>query len=160
MAYDLRTFADKISIGRSGEMAAINFLTSTGWEVEDVAKNPDYFDKGYDLCARKNGRECHIEVKTDNRISSTGNLCVEEISNYETNKKGWIYTGEDDTRLFIYVPQTHQLYITQLGVVREQLTQARPFFCKEWEGSYLKTAVLRLIPWNSLPENKTFIIDL
>ena len=152
MAYDTRTFSEKKEIGNLGEQKVKAVSELWGYEVEDVSDNPEYFDKGYDLIARKDGKEVHLEVKTDNKTWTTGNLCVEEVSNYETNKPGWLYTGADDVVIVFYDPYNEMLRYTKMKHLREFVAThyCRHMNHKEWEGSYLKTAGLCLVSWEKL----------
>lgn len=148
MEYDRRTFAEKKQIGSIGEEFVKELAISNGYEVIDVADNPDYFDKGYDLIIRKGDKELHLEVKTDNLMCRTGNICLETISNVETGKKGWYKTMADDTIICFFDAVNERLYCCSGKKLRHY---ARTHLCdtrlmKEWEGSYLKAAQIMLMP--------------
>lgn len=86
---------------KRGEQLVIDYLLENGYEVEDVSSNPDYFDKDIDLIATnpKTNGTAAIEIKTDSRISQTGNLYIEYSNIRSKHGWGWLYFTKAD---FIY----------------------------------------------------------
>lgn len=101
---------------RLGEFYASQYLKSQGYEVEDTTLNPDFWRKDIDFIARKGNEEITVEVKWDNRISSSGNMFVETITDIDKSKQGWfefcqadyIFYGDSKNNLF-YVFKTNDL---------------------------------------------------
>lgn len=87
MPIDITFFSDEVKKGKEGEAAASSFLSAMGYSVEDVSDNPDYFKSDIDLIATKGDEVMTIEVKSDYRISQTGNLCVEIWNDITRNRK-------------------------------------------------------------------------
>lgn len=113
---------------RLGEYYASQYLKSQGYEVEDTTLNPDFWNKDIDFIARKGNKEITIEVKWDSRISDSGNMFVEIITDIDKGKQGWfefcqadyIFYGDSQNNLF-YVFKTDDLR----KFLRENKTQSR-----------------------------------
>lgn len=96
-------------VGDVGEAVCKNVLEACGFQVQDVSRNPDYYEKG-DLIATKNGKSYFIEVKTDTWAHKTGNLVVELISNMEAKRTGWFNYCKCD-KYFFYLAKSNELII-------------------------------------------------
>lgn len=96
-------------VGDVGEAVCKNVLEACGFQVQDVSRNPDYYEKG-DLIATKNGKSYFIEVKTDTRAHETGNLVVELISNMEAKRTGWFNYCKCN-KYFFYLANSNELII-------------------------------------------------
>lgn len=92
-------------INKIGELLAFRHIQSNGIEVAFVANNPQYFGSGADLIITEPGATTTIDVKTDQWIVKTGNVCVEFVENAPKDdsrfdeahrfKKGWAYSKTD-----------------------------------------------------------------
>lgn len=99
-----------------GELRAYNYLQASGWAVEDVTQNQDYWDKDIDFVAQSGTERLTVEVKWDNRIAQTGNMFIETITDLDNSTGGWfsfcqadyIYYGDSVNELF-YVFKTEDL---------------------------------------------------
>lgn len=99
-----------------GELRAYNYLQASGWSVEDVTQNQDYWDKDIDFVAHSGDQSLTVEVKWDSRIAQTGNMFIETITDLDRSKGGWfsfcqadyIYYGDSVNQLF-YVFKTADL---------------------------------------------------
>ena len=115
-------------VGDVGEAVCKNGLEACGFQVQDVSRNPDYYEKD-DLIATKNGKSYFIEVKTDTRAHETGNLVVELISNVEAKRTGWFNYCKYN-KYFFYLANSNELIIVdqkwldapETGVVPERLS--------------------------------------
>ena len=115
-------------VGDVGEAVCKNVLEACGFQVQDVSRNPDYYEKD-DLIATKNGKSYFIEVKTDTRAHETGNLVVELISNAEAKRTGWFNYCKCN-KYFFYLANSNELIIVdqkwldapETGVVPERLS--------------------------------------
>lgn len=115
-------------VGDVGEAVCKNVLEACGFQVQDVSRNPDYYEKD-DLIATKNGKSYFIEVKTDTRAHETGNLVVELISNMEAKRTGWFNYCKCN-KYFFYLANSNELIIVdqkwldapETGVVPERLS--------------------------------------
>lgn len=105
MPIDITFFSDEVKKGKEGEAAASSFLSAMGYSVEDVSDNPDYFKSDIDLIAAKGDEVMTIEVKSDYRISQTGNLCVEIWNDITRNSKGWLFYTQATNIFFVDVRQ-------------------------------------------------------
>ena len=74
-----------------GEIAVSKTMREYGYEVNDVTKNPQYFDKDIDFIVRNpdTGKVTTIEVKSDSRMHDTGNLFIEFSNPRSKEGKGW-----------------------------------------------------------------------
>lgn len=154
MEYDRRTFATKKQIGKLGEQFTTRLASSAGYEVEDVSNQ---YELGYDLIARKDGKELHLEVKTDNRMWETKNLCLEAITNVEKRKKGWFKTMADDTYICFFDAKNELLhcYLAKdlWDYVNNNPVRYRETY--EYEGDYLKSAQIILVDMRNI-RHRTF----
>ena len=99
-----------------GELRAYNYFQDNGWTVQDVTSNPEYWDKDIDLIVSSGAQSLTIEVKWDSRISTTGNMFIETVTDLDKSKDGWfsycqadyIYYGDSINQLF-YVFKTDDL---------------------------------------------------
>lgn len=115
-------------VGDVGEAVCKNVLEACGFQVQDVSRNPDYYEKD-DLIATKNGKSYFIEVKTDTRAHETGNLVVELISNVEAKRTGWFNYCKCN-KYFFYLANSNELIIVdqkwldapETGMVPERLS--------------------------------------
>ena len=115
-------------VGDVGEAVCKNVLEACGFQVQDVSRNPDYYEKD-DLIATKNGKSYFIEVKTDTRAHETGNLVVELISNVEAKRTGWVNYCKCN-KYFFYLANSNELIIVdqkwldapETGMVPERLS--------------------------------------
>ena len=99
-----------------GELRAYNYLQASGWSVEDVTASPEYWSKDIDFVVSSDSESFTVEVKWDSRISTTGNMFIETVTDLDKCKEGWfsfcqadyIYYGDSRNQLF-YVFKTDDL---------------------------------------------------
>lgn len=99
-----------------GELRAYNYFQSNGWDIQDVTMNQKYWNKDIDFIVSNGSQSLTIEVKWDSRISSTGNMFIETLTDLDKGKQGWfsfcqadyIYYGDSVNQLF-YVFKTDDL---------------------------------------------------
>ena len=99
-----------------GELRAYNYFQANGWRVQDVTANPEYWNKDIDFVVSSEAESFTVEVKWDNRISATGNMFIETVTDLDRCKEGWfsfcqadyIYYGDSYNQLF-YVFKTNDL---------------------------------------------------
>lgn len=99
-----------------GELRAYNYFQANGWSVQDVTANPEYWDKDIDFVVSSDADSFTVEVKWDSRISTTGNMFIETVTDLDKCKEGWfsfcqadyIYYGDSENQLF-YVFKTDDL---------------------------------------------------
>lgn len=70
-----------MNIGKAGEQAFAHKLRGSKYQVEDLTGNPAYFSKDIDFLVinPETGNRRAYEVKSDSRISQTGN-CIKRCS--------------------------------------------------------------------------------
>lgn len=97
---------------QKGEDFARKCLEVNGFSVIDRRQSPAYWKKDIDLTAIKDGRKEDIEVKWDSRISKSGAMFFELLTNIQANEPGWatyteadyIFYGDAVKRLFYVFP--------------------------------------------------------
>lgn len=86
------------NIGKAGEQAFAHKLRGSKYLVEDLTGNPAYFSKDIDFLVinPETGNRRTYEVKSDSRISQTGNLFIETWNQHSLEQKGWYKFCEAD----------------------------------------------------------------
>lgn len=76
---------------KKGEALFGRIMEDQGYTVEDVSKNPDYWDKDIDFIVTSptTGLTKTFEVKWDSRINQTGNLYLEVSNIHSKGGRGW-----------------------------------------------------------------------
>ena len=115
-------WTEQKSIGDAGERIIKQYMELKGNEVEDISMNPAYWEQDIDFII--NSRT--VEVKTDNIISSSGNLFLEyEIEHYPEGKlskrdKGWFSKCKAEY-LFYYDIRKDILRVYELNDLKEYI---------------------------------------
>ncbi len=86
--------------------------TIAGWlrqalpalQVRDVTENPAYWAQDIDLLCGFDGRGFTVEVKADQRATTTGNLFLETISVEVKPSRGWLTLTEADLLFYYCAP--------------------------------------------------------
>lgn len=73
-----------------GEEYARKCLEIKGFDVIDRTQNKDYWKIDVDFTAIKSNFSFDIEVKYDTKISKSGNLYLELLTDIQDNKFGWV----------------------------------------------------------------------
>ncbi len=73
-------------------------------EVHDVTDGPAYWERDIDLVCGFNGHCFTIEIKADQRATTTGNLFLETISVEAKPSKGWLTLTEADLLFYYCAP--------------------------------------------------------
>lgn len=79
------------------------------------------------LECRKTKRKWTVEIKTDWRAASTGNVFIETMSVDGKNVLGWAYTSLAQLLVY-YVPPLGKIYIASMAAIKARLP--------EWENQY------------------------
>lgn len=108
--------------GDKGEQEVLMFLTSKGYEVNDVSEDPDYFAKDIDFLVMKDGKVKSVEVKTCDWINKTDNICLERYTVCANGVKhmGWLYTSEAQWLLY-YDNKNKLLHFYKMKDIREYM---------------------------------------
>lgn len=110
----------------------IKFLESKGYNVEDLQENREFYKKDIDLkLIDKDNKEIFAEVKTD-FFARKKNVCVETVSNCNTNKPGWLYYTEADYIMF-YLAMFRELYVIKTDELKDLINT------KDYEKRYTET---------------------
>lgn len=147
-------FTENIREGNKGEAIASSFLSSIGYNIQNKTKDPLYQEKDIDLIATCGDQVMTIEVKADNIMNRSKNVCVELISNIGTGKKGWLYYCEASHLCFVdlvskvcyfvrfeeFIDMFDQKEHSFQHIIRQQME----------DGVYYKQAELVLIPIEEL----------
>ena len=147
-------FGKMLEEGKVGEELAMSYMQRLGYEITDVSGNRIYWAKDIDFLAKKGNERMEIEVKTESRTAKTGNVCIEDVSNVQTSKPGWIHYTES-THLFFVEKQTRIIHCVRTDELR-QLFEKEKASLKRLElsnmenGRYFKTAVVYLLPLDKL----------
>lgn len=80
------------ALGKLGERKFKERMEASGYTVQDVSNNPEYWPQDIDflITSPTSGLTKSMEVKYDQRINKTGNLYLELTS---INSKQWNYDG-------------------------------------------------------------------
>ena len=143
--------------GKKGETAVKQLLELSGFKVNDVANDSNYFHCG-DLIAEKNNNSLFIEVKTDSYAAETGNLVVELITNIAWNKDGWFRVSTADKFAF-YLEQSNEVILIDAKELKENYKDAIKRFVKteQYEmGQFYKQGLIALLSINILSNLSSF----
>lgn len=111
-------FQDQLKVGKIGEAKLDKFFKEIiGMTIEYATKKQE-LSMGIDRIFSKNGRECYVEYKTDEKAVQTGNLFIETLSNSKNCKLGWVLTSQAD-RIVILVGST--IYLMKLSELKEHI---------------------------------------
>ena len=94
-------WANDLRRGADYEKIVIDYL-STKYKVTDVSKDKNYQKKGIDLVLDD---MITADVKGDTKISVTGNLFLELVSNRYKKTDGWFVKSEMDILFYLDVNQ-------------------------------------------------------
>lgn len=121
----MNLFQRQSAKGQVGETLALNYLTSKEWKVEDVSKNENYFDKDIDFLVEKEGASTSIDVKTEDKMSETGNMFIEWGINYSNGKYkgGWAHYSKAEYIWHIN-PKTSTAFAYRLEDMKKYLRTA------------------------------------
>ena len=149
-------FKEALAAGDVGEGLASLYLSTIGYEVEDVSANQEYFEPDIDLIAKTANETMYVEVKADSRMNGTGNAVVETVSNFATGREGWYYKTKASHIFFVDVvaniihcvrfEELKDLYETKRYTFRHIRTHQME------NGTYYKEAEIALIPIAKLME--------
>ncbi|MDD3569792.1 MAG: hypothetical protein PHY44_01665 [Lachnospiraceae bacterium] len=130
------TWEEKCTIGEIGENWFYNYVTvqygftaiATGKHEFLGIKNKMDF-----VCSTKKGKVSCWEVKTDARMSKTGNMFVENFDDKANNSLGWLHTTK--ANYMCYIDYTKELmYFFDLASLREYVDKhtIRRASCWDW----------------------------
>ena len=102
---------------KTGEAIAADYLTSAGWQINDISNDARYFHTGIDFFIKKDDDIFSLDIKFDSLISKTGNFCLENI-NYTTGQKGWLKYSQADF-IWVVAKDTQDIFIFCLKDMRE-----------------------------------------
>ena len=105
---------DVLGYNNPGEKELKRYFRELGIKYEDVTNNCKYWGKDIDFITPA----ATIEVKWDSKLSATGNIFIETVSNTEKDKPGWFNICEAD--LIYYGDAVNKLFYI---FKREQLAQ-------------------------------------
>lgn len=93
----IHNFASSNSKGKLGESVVKEYLQGKGWEVTDATRK-EQLHKGIDFTVKKDGKSFTLEVKTEYRAESTGNVFWEmEVD----GKPGWTQKYGKDSHVVV-----------------------------------------------------------
>jgi hypothetical protein len=93
----IHNFVTSNSKGKLGETLIKEYLQAKGWEVTDATRQQQ-LKKGIDFTVRKDGKSFALEVKTEYRAESTGNVFWEmEVD----GKPGWTQKYKEGSQVLI-----------------------------------------------------------
>lgn len=148
-----------------GELQAYNYLQANGWDVEDVTQDKYYWDKDIDLIALNGLQRLTIEVKWDSRISQTGNMFIETITDLDKNRSGWFMFCEADL-IFYGDSVNHLFYVFTTKNLREfvssRIMQERKAADYTLKGTIKKVSQGMLVPIKEFSQNydvKVILLD-
>ena len=104
-------FQKDSGIGRDGEVLFSEYLTSRGILFEYVGEDIRFQPYDIDFVVHREGKPVLVEVKNDTKISYTGNIFYESVSNvdygtvgcFEKTRAEWIVICAEPERRFYIV---------------------------------------------------------
>lgn len=88
----LHRFQESLTRGRKSETQVREWLEGLGAEVRPVSMTGQR--AGIDFLVKMAGASLTLEVKRDERTSTTGMVVMEDISNVERATLGWVHTSQ------------------------------------------------------------------
>ena len=118
-------FNEQLKKGKVGEELAYNYLITRGWEVEDVSNNEEYFSLDIDFLAAKDGNSVSLDVKTEEAMSRTGNMFIEDAITYQDGRmaKGWLYYSKAEY-IWHVNPKNGVAFVYRLEDMQDYLRKA------------------------------------
>lgn len=101
---EVRNFKTTRNSGDFGETAVKEYLKRKyGCLIHDCSELPEYRSKDIDFFYSKDGKGwTSVEVKTDNRMSETGNIVIENAMFRKKGRvNGWLYYCEANILCFV-----------------------------------------------------------
>lgn len=109
--------------GKQGEAITYNYLTSKGWQVQDLTNVKEYFGKDVDFIAIKDGQELKIETKL-NRVGRATTVYIEDMLNIYKGRAGWLHYTEADF-IFIVKPSYKRIYVFKTDEMRHYIDRVK-----------------------------------
>lgn len=113
--------------GKQGEALFKQRLENSGYSVQDVSNNPEYWYKDIDFIVTSPVSQLTrtFEVKYDSRINSTGNMYLELTNVNSKGGRGWYEFCEAD--FLAYGDARAQIfYIVPLADLKERVKKLAP----------------------------------
>ena len=147
--------------GDVGEAMVYKTLSASGYNVIDVSENKDYFDKDIDLIAENGNQHLDIEVKSDAKVSTTGNVVLETMTNLEWRKKGWFNTTQASHIFFVDIHSKiiHCVRLDELKEVYKKNESKIPKkITHQWEcDMFYKEGEIALMPVSLLETTEHYV---
>lgn len=105
---------------KTGEQLARRCLEANGYQVIDRRESREYWLKDVDFSVSKNGKSFDIEVKWDNKISDSGAMFIELITNIQEGRIGWANYTEADV-IFYGDAMRQVFYVFGVDDMREYI---------------------------------------
>lgn len=145
-------FEFQLRKGKVGEDVIENLMKKRGHEVICVASQQEFFNDDIDFLI--DGIKC--ELKTDYRISKTGNLFLESEMYYFSDgrkEKGYFYKTKADY-LFYYDINNDILLIYKISALKEYINDStHKCNTREVDDGY-KIVTGYVIPYNCIPHQE------
>ena len=123
MALSTQFYKD-LEAAKPAEQLVLQLLSSTGYDVEDVSDDREYFNKGDIKLTLPDGRVFFIDVKDDSRIAETGNvLCEYEIYYKENDYYGKGDMKKDYDILAVVSQEEHKVYLIDFPLLKAKYKQ-------------------------------------
>ena len=123
MALSTQFYRD-LEAAKTAEKIVFDSLSSSGYNVEDVSNDREYWYKGDIKLTSSTGEVFFIEVKDDGRIADTGNvLCEHQVYYKEGNycEKGNMFCDSDI--LAVVSKKEQKIYFIDFHILKEKYKQ-------------------------------------
>ena len=150
----MSNFYNDLRKAKAEELRYKRYLESRGWDCYVSNKRQD--QSGTDLFAISSDRKVYeVDVKSDGRISSTGNIGLELYTEYESgkaNRPGWATEAKADVWVILFRGENRAISLdpTQLVMRLPELSKKYPV--KPTRRDQGKATFNLLIPVNALEE--------
>ena len=106
----------------------IDFFVKSGYDVEDVHNDKDYFHKDIDLLIKKGDEIKSIEIKFDDYLDNTTNNFFFEIISNEEKSTQWCFLVSEADILLYYATTTKTWYFFPLQQLKKWFFEVRDDF--------------------------------
>ena len=118
------------SYGKGGEESIMNYFKRFGYVVCDKSDDAFYREKDIDMVISKGDKSYSVEVKTDTRAKTTGNIIVERMmERVQGTRRGWFYFCEADI-LCYYLENAQKAYFLDWCKIKALILSGKAVNCR------------------------------
>ena len=146
------SFSDDLRKAKAEEVRYMNYLESQGWDC--YISNTRQDKAGTDLFAISSSRKVYeVDVKSDSRISQTGNIGLESHTAYDNgkpNRPGWATQAKADVIVILFRDENRAISLDPVQIADRLLDLADRYPVKPTRRDKGKATFNILIPITAL----------